>query len=84
MLIAIGLDAAGIKHPLELLERATDNAAVLCRVIIIDGSKALFKVIRRKLARRTPIQHCQIHNARNIVECLREHSRASVVHAVLR
>jgi putative transposase len=56
---------------------ATDNAAVVqalidnliesgldpkvCRLFIVDGVKALSKVIRRTFATRTPIQRCQIH-----------------------
>jgi len=94
LLAAIGIDGEGAKHPLGLLEGATENAAVvqalldnliqrgldptLCRLFIVDGSKALIKAIRRTFGRHTPIQRCQVHKARNIVERLPKHLHASV------
>jgi hypothetical protein len=60
---ALGVDGNGDKHPLGLVEGATENTAVVqalidnliargldptvCRLFIIDGAKALSKVIRR-------------------------------------
>jgi transposase-like protein len=94
LLAAIGIDGEGAKHPLGLLEGATENTAVvqalldnliqrgldpkLCRLFIVDGSKALIKAIRRTFGRHTPIQRCQIHKARNIAERLPKHLHASV------
>jgi putative transposase len=94
LLAAVGIDGDGVKHPLGLLEGATENAAVVqalldnliergldakrCRLFIIDGSKALIKAIRQTFGRHTPIQRCQIHKARNIVERLPKHLHASV------
>jgi transposase-like protein len=94
LLAAIGIDGDGVKHPLGLLEGATENAAVvqalldnliergldptICRLFIIDGSKALAKAIRRTFGRDTPIQRCQIHKARNILERLPKHLHAPV------
>jgi putative transposase len=94
LLAAIGIDGEGAKHPLGLLEGATENAAVVqalldnliergldptvCRLFIVDGSKALLKAIRRTFGRHTPIQRCQVHKARNIVERLPKHLHASV------
>jgi hypothetical protein len=45
-----------------LIERGLDPK--VCRLFIVDGVKALSKVIRRTFATRTPIQPCQIHKAR--------------------
>ena len=42
----------------------------VCRLFIIDGAKALSKVIRRTFCAHTPIQRCQIHKARNVIERL--------------
>ncbi len=42
----------------------------VCRLFVIDGAKALSKAIRRTFGRHTPIQRCQVHKARNIVERL--------------
>src|SRR3954462_1684913 len=94
LLAAIGIDGNGVKHPLGLLEGATENAAVvqalldnliergldptICRLFIIDGSKAVAKAIRKTFGRHTPIQRCQIHKARNIVERLPKHLHATV------
>jgi putative transposase len=94
LLAAIGIDGDGVKHPLGLLEGATDNAAVVqalldnliergldpkvCRLFIIDGSKALARAIRKTFGRHTPIQRCQIHKARNILERLPKHLHATV------
>jgi putative transposase len=82
LVAAVGIDGEGIKHPLGLMEGATENACVVQalidnlvergldptqpRLFIIDGSKALSKAIRRTFGRHTPIQRCQIHKARNI------------------
>src|SRR6185436_937517 len=83
LVAAIGIDGEGVKHPLGLIEGATENTAVvqalidnlvergldpaLPRLFIIDGAKALSKAIRRTFGRHTPIQRCQIHKARNII-----------------
>ncbi|MDO9714798.1 transposase, partial [Paracraurococcus lichenis] len=74
LLAAVGIDAEGTKHPLGLVEGATENAAVVqallddlvgrglapnvCRLFIVDGAKALTKAIRRTFGRDTPIQRC--------------------------
>ena len=84
LLAAIGIDGDGSKHPLGVIEGATENAAVaqalldnligrgldpkVCRLFIIDGAKALSKAIRKTFGRHTPIQRCQVHKARNITE----------------
>jgi hypothetical protein len=79
LVAAIGIDGEGVKHPLGLIEGATENAAVVQalidnlvargldpavpRLFIIDGSKALSKAIRRSFGREALIQRCQIHYA---------------------
>jgi len=94
LVAAIGIDGDGCKHPLGVIEGATENAAVaqalldnlvergldpqVCRLFIIDGAKALTKAIRKTFGRHTPIQRCQVHKARNIIERLPKHLHASV------
>jgi putative transposase len=94
LVAAIGIDGQGLKHPLGLIEGATENAAVvqalvddlisrgldplIPRLFIIDGSKALSKAIRRSFGRHTPIQRCQVHKARNITERLPKQLHAAV------
>jgi putative transposase len=91
---ALGIDGEGNKHPLSLVEGATENAAVVqalidnliergldprvCRLFIVDGAKALTKVLRSTFGRHTPIQRCQIHKARNVIERLPKPLHASV------
>ena len=86
LLAAVGVSGAGDKHPLGVIEGATENATVVqalidnliergldpkvCRLFIIDGAKALTKAIRKTFGRHTPIQRCQVHKARNILERL--------------
>jgi len=94
LLAAVGVDGVGDKHPLAVIEGATENASVaqalldnliergldpnVCRLFVIDGAKALTKAIRKTFGRHTPIQRCQIHKARNIIERLPKPLHASV------
>jgi transposase-like protein len=94
LLAAVGIDGDGVKHPLGVLEGASENAAVaqalldnliergldpkVCRLFIIDGAKALRKAIRKTFGKHTPVQRCQIHKGRNILERLPKHLHASV------
>jgi transposase-like protein len=94
LVAAVGIDATGEKHPLGLVEGATENAATVqalldnlvergldpavVRLFIIDGAKALSKAIRRTFGKNTPIQRCQVHKARNIAERLPKEAHATV------
>jgi len=94
VLAAVGVDGNGDKHPLGVIEGASENTAVVqalldnlvgrgldpavCRLFIIDGAKALSKAIRNTFGRHTPIQRCQVHKARNITERLAKPLHASV------
>ena len=98
LVAAIGIDGEGEKHPLGLIEGATEHSAVVQaliddliargldpavpRLFIIDGSKALAKAIRHSFGRHAPIQRCQIHKARNIMERLSPGLHASVRRAL--
>ena len=91
---AVGVDAMGDKHPLGVIEGATENAATVQalidnlvergldpavpRLFIIDGAKALSKAIRRTFGAAAAIQRCQVHKARNIMERLPKSLHASV------
>ena len=72
LVAAVGVDAMGDKHPLGLIEGATENAATVQalidnliergldpavpRLFIIDGAKALTKAIRRTFGAAAAIQ----------------------------
>jgi putative transposase len=90
LLGAVGIDLSGEKHVLGLMEGTTENAAAaqallddlvrrgldpkVPRLFILDGAKALSKAVRQTFGRTTPIQRCQIHKARNIIErCPKKH-----------
>jgi transposase-like protein len=94
LLAVVGIDGEGGKHPLGVIEGASENTAVaqalldnligrgldptVCRLFIIDGAKALSKAIRKTFGRHTPIQRCQVHKARNITERIVKPLHASV------
>ena len=90
LLAAIGIDAQGRKHPLGLVEGTSENRVTAqalinsliargldpcaCRLFVVDGAKALTAAIRRTFGKHTPIQRCQVHKARNVVErCPKKH-----------
>jgi putative transposase len=93
LVAALGIDSEGHKHPLGLIEGATENATVvqalidnliergvdptICRLFIVDGANPLTKVIRSTFGRHTPIQRCQVHKARNVVDRLPKRLHAS-------
>jgi len=83
VVIALGIDETGQKHPLGLWQGATENAD-LCQgllnnlvergldaqqayLFIIDGSKALRKAIRVIFGSRGIVQRCQEHKIRNVL-----------------
>jgi putative transposase len=92
LVAAVGIDGRGEKHPLGLVEGATENAATVQALLdnlvergldpagvwlfIIDGAKS--KAIRRTFGKDTPIQRCQVHKARNITERLPKPLHAAV------
>ena len=94
MIGAVGIDINGDKHPLGVMDGATENAAVVqalldnlmaravdpkvCRLFVVDGAKALSKAIRRSFGADTPIQRCQVHKARNITDRLPPELHAGV------
>jgi len=98
LIAAVGIDGEGAKHPLGVVEGATENAATVqalldnlvgrgldptvCRLFIVDGAKALTKAIRATFGRTTAIQRCQVHKARNIVERLPKPLHAQVRRAL--
>jgi transposase-like protein len=75
----VGIDIHAIHSPWEQTI-AIDPAVP--RLFIIDGSKALAKAVGRSFGRHTPIQRCQIHKARNIMELLSPALHASVRRAL--
>ena len=93
LVAAIGIDGEGDKHPLALVEGATENTATVQalidnliergldptapRLFIVDGAKALSKAIRASFGKDVAIQRCQIHKSRNIMDRLPKDLHAS-------
>jgi len=91
---AVGIESGGHKHPLGVVEGATENTVTvqalldnliergvdpsIVRLFIVDGAKALSRAIRKTFGKDTPIQRCQVHKARNILERLPDSLRPSV------
>jgi transposase-like protein len=98
LVTAIGVDGAGDKHVLAVVEEATENTVVVQavldnllargldpsvpRLFIVDGAKALSKAIRNTFASAAAIQRCQVHKGRNIIERLDVCWHASVKKAL--
>ena len=91
--VALGIDADGVKHPLALVEGATENATVVTdlftglrdrgldvtRPILvgIDGAKALRKAVV-DVFDHPVIQRCQLHKIRNVQDRLPQRLRGPV------
>lgn len=86
MIVAMGIDADGKKHVLGVREGTTESAEVCksllrelidrglvveqARLLVIDGSKGLYKALKTVFGRWGHIQRCQIHKMRNVQEHL--------------
>lgn len=98
ILVALGVDADGKKHPLGIVEGTTENTAVArallsdlverglatdrARVFVIDGSKALRKAITQTFGELAKIQRCPVHKRRNVLDHLPQRVRPSVKRAL--
>jgi len=92
--VAMGIDTDGVKHPLGLWDGSTENATVATTLlanlvergldveqgvlVVLDGAKALRKAVRDVFGTDTPVQRCQRHKERNVLDHLPEHQRDSV------
>ena len=91
IVVALGIDTTGTKHPLGLWEGATENATV-CQglltnlasrglrtdrslLVIVDGAKALETAVTQTFGRAAVVQRGQVHKGRNILEHLPEAQR---------
>ena len=91
IVVALGIDTMGAKHPLGLWEGATENATG-CQglltnlgsrglrtdrslLVIVDGAKALDTAVTQTFGRAALVQRCQVHKGRNILEHLPEAQR---------
>lgn len=89
--VALGVTTDGVKIPLGLWEGSTENKTVTSELlsnlvqrgldveqgvlVVIDGSKALRAAVSDVLGARTPVQRCQVHKERNVLDHLPERDR---------
>ena len=89
--VALGITTDGVKIPLGLWDGSTENKTVTSELlsnlvqrgldveqgvlVVIDGSKALRAAVNDVLGTRTPVQRCQIHKQRNVLDHLAERDR---------
>jgi putative transposase len=100
LVVALGIDTQGRKHVLGLWEGATENATVCQALltnlverglrtdrsvlVILDGSKALYKAVTETFGAAAWIQRCQVHKARNVRDYLPKAQQAWVRDAMRR
>jgi transposase-like protein len=91
--VALGIDIEGTKHPLALVEGATENATVVTELLVglrergldvtrpilvgIDGAKALHTAVV-DVFDSPVIQRCQLHKIRNVADRLPQRLRGPV------
>jgi putative transposase len=92
--VALGITTDGVKLPLGLWEGSTENKTVTSELlsnlvhrgldveqgvlVVIDGAKALRAAVNDVLGKRTPVQRCQIHKERNVLDHLADRDRDQV------
>lgn len=94
IVVALGVDSDGIKHPLGLWEGTTENKSV-CRsllsniiergldperpvLFVIDGGKGIRSAIRSVYGELAPVQRCRAHKERNVTDHLPKTERLFV------
>ncbi|MGH2530260.1 MAG: IS256 family transposase [Actinomycetota bacterium] len=94
VVVALGVDAAGTKHPLGLWEGTTENKAV-CQALlgdlidrgldasrpvlfVIDGGKGIRSAIKAVYGELAPVQRCRKHKERNVTDHLPQAERTFV------
>lgn len=94
MIVALGIDEKGHKHPLGLREGTTESKGV-CRallsnliergfdfedgiLVVIDGGKGLRSAVNSVFGRLALVQRCQLHKRRNVIDHLPQHMHSFV------
>lgn len=94
VLVALGIDEGGNKHPIGVWQGSTENTVVVQALLsdlvsrgvdpmkrylfVIDGGKALRKAILTVFGKNALVQRCQEHKRRNVIDHLPEHRRKYV------
>jgi transposase-like protein len=94
MVVALGISQEGRKTILGIRQGATENATVVgellgdlmnrgldfseLRLYILDGGKALHAAVKKYAGDSAPIQRCQVHKRRNVLDHLTDEHKAYV------
>jgi putative transposase len=94
MIVALGIGYDGRKTILGLRQGATENATVVGellgdlmergldfsepRLYVLDGGKALHAAVKKYAGESAPIQRCQVHKRRNVLDHLTDEQKPAV------
>ena len=94
MVAALGISQDGRKTILGLRQGATENATVVgellgdlmnrgldfaeLRLYVLDGGKALHAAVKKYAGESAPIQRCQVHKRRNVLDHLTDEQKSLV------
>src|SRR6516164_9266681 len=94
MVVALGISQDGRKTILGLRQGATENATVVGellgdlmnrgldfsqpRLYVLDGGKALSAAVKKYAGETAPIQRCQVHKRRNVLDHLTDEQKPGV------
>jgi len=94
MVAALGISQDGRKTILGIRQGATENATVVgellgdlmnrgldfteVRLYVLDGAKALHAAVKKYAGESAPIQRCQVHKRRNVVDHLTDEQKPLV------
>jgi putative transposase len=94
MIVALGIGQDGRKTILGIRQGATENATVVGellgdvmnrgldfstpRLYVLDGGKALHAAVKKYAGESAPIQRCQVHKRRNVLDHLTDELKPAV------
>jgi transposase-like protein len=94
MVVALGVAQDGRKMILGIRQGATENATVVGelltdllsrgldfsepRLYVLDGAKALTAAVKKHAGETAPIQRCQVHKRRNVLDHLMDEQKRAV------
>jgi transposase-like protein len=94
MVAALGIGSDGTKMILGIWQGATENATVVGellgdlmnrgfdftepRLYVLDGGKALHAAVKKYAGEAAPIQRCQVHKRRNVLDHLTDEDKPGV------
>ena len=94
MMVALGISQDGRKTILGIRQGATENATVVGellgdlmnrgidfstpRLYVFDGGKALHAAVKKYAGESAPIQRCQVHKRRNVLDHLTDEQKPAV------